>query len=253
MTEINYIHTEDIHNHKSAEEILPYIFNLIKPVSVIDVGCGTGSWLSVAKKLGAKTVLGVDGIYIGTQMLCIEKEEFKLQDLTLPLHTDTKYDLAICLEVAEHLPETAADNLIEILTQHSDIILFSAAIPRQEGQFHINEQWPDYWQNKFEKKGYSAFDILRDNFWNNENVEWWYKQNMFIYSKPENGHILGPQVADKEIIARVHPELFKLQIERQLKQEEYFRQFMKDRIWNPKFIPALRLLIKAIIKRKVDS
>ena len=256
MSKINYIHTEEIHNTKAAEEVLPYIFSVIKPVSVIDFGCGTGSWLAVAKMLGAQVIQGIDGIYPDQQMACIETTEFKQHDLTLPIQLNTKYDLAICLEVLEHLPESAADNLIDILTRHSDIILFSAAIPGQGGQFHINEKWPEYWQRKFANKGYSAFDILRDKFWNNENVEWWYRQNMLIYAKHNTENLLGIKASDNSIMSRIHPELFKFQIERteyyKQSQENYMR-IIQDRIWNPKFLPTLKLLIKSMVKWKIVS
>ncbi|MDB5120191.1 MAG: hypothetical protein JWN56_1409 [Sphingobacteriales bacterium] len=247
MTSINYLHQEHIHNTKSANVVLPYIFNLIKPTNVIDIGCGTGSWLSVAKQLGAANVLGVDGIFTGTNMLCIEESEFKEHDLRSPLNLTTHYDLAICLEVAEHLPEIAADNLIDVLTAHSDIILFSAAIPGQGGQFHVNEQWPEYWQRKFAEKGYITFDILRNRFWNNEDVDWWYKQNMFIYAKPQKSHLLKAEIDSKVQISYVHPLLFQLKVQNEQKQ----MQLIKDRIWNPKFYPSLKLLLKSIIKRKI--
>jgi predicted RNA methylase len=45
----------------SARVVLPIIFDLIKPSSVIDVGCGVGTWLAVASELGATTVAGFEG------------------------------------------------------------------------------------------------------------------------------------------------------------------------------------------------
>ena len=248
-SKISYIHTAEIHNTNSAEEVLPYIFNLIKPASVIDIGCGTGSWLKIAKQLGVKLIQGVDGIYLDRQLLSIENEEFKHHDLTLPLQSNIKYDLAICLEVAEHLPEASADNLVDILTEHSAIVLFSAAVPGQGGQFHINEQWPDYWQNKFASRGYFAFDTLRDIFWNNEKVEWWYRQNMFIFSNLDLEQMLASKKESKPIRAHIHPDLFKKKVKDDLEN----RQFIKNRISNPQFTPTLRLLIKSIVKRKNNS
>src|SRR5690606_34222821 len=104
-------------------------------------------------------------------------------DLTKKLELNKKYDMAISLEVAEHLPESAADTFVESLTSHASIILFSAAIPQQGGQYHVNEQWPNYWNEKFKKRGFQAFDILRSEFWNNEHVPWWYRQNMVFFVK----------------------------------------------------------------------
>lgn len=242
MSKINYTHTEEIHNTSAAKEVLPYIFSLIHPKSVIDVGCGTGSWLKIAKEMGIDKVTGIDGIYVDQDLLSISPQEFTLHDLTLPLDQATKYDLAICLEVAEHLPEESAGNLIKILTSHSDIILFSAAIPGQGGQFHINEQWPDYWQVKFADKGYIAFDLLRDKFWDNEKVEWWYKQNMLVYARPEKAQVLGSKPGDK-IKFIVHPEL----LVNKENQTSYYLNVIKENIWHPKFLPTLKLLAKSVL------
>ena len=137
MEPINYFHTEQYHNTASAEEVLPFVINLVGPSSIIDVGCGTGTWLKVAKKLGVKVIMGIDGIHVDSKMLCIEEQEFLQHNLNLPLDVGRKFDLGISLEVAEHLPAAAAGNFIEVLTRHSDIILFSAAVPGQIGRAHV--------------------------------------------------------------------------------------------------------------------
>lgn len=77
----------------------------------------------------------------------------------------------------------------------------------QGGQYHVNEQWPNYWNEKFIDNGYEAYDILRNHFWNNENVFWWYKQNMVIYAK--RGTLANPQFQSDEIVkSLVHPDLY---------------------------------------------
>jgi SAM-dependent methyltransferase len=248
--EINYIHSEAIHNTGAANEVLPYVFDLLHPGGVVDVGCGTGSWLKVAKQLGAKEILGIDGIHVEKSMLCINEDEFLQHDLTLPLPAGTKYDLAICLEVAEHLPEVAADNIITILCAHSDIVLFAAALPGQGGQFHINEQWPAYWQEKFKRNGFSAYDILRAPFWDNSKVDWWYKQNMFLYIKEGAGPVLNIRdSADLPVF--IHPELFDDKLQKLQAAENmiaYLENIILQRLTMPRFIPSLKLLIKSMLK-----
>jgi SAM-dependent methyltransferase len=239
MKPINYFHTEHYHNTASAEEVLPFVIDLVSPLSIIDIGCGTGSWLKVAKKLGITDIKGIDGIHVDNKILCIEEKEFLQQNLTLPLDLGRKYDLAISLEVAEHLPQEAADNFVELLARHSDIILFSAAVPGQGGQFHLNEQWPIYWQAKFKLLGYYPYDLLRDHFWENEKVNWWYKQNMFLYAKPGIEALAGYNSANK-IRILIHPEL--------LNEINFERNECVEKLSKPKFYPTLKLLIKSLIR-----
>lgn len=113
----------------SAEEIIPIILNLVEPKSVIDVGCGTGTWLSVIKDHGINDILGIDGSYLDIHHLEIPKDNFLSLDLNDPIKIDRKFDLVISVEVAEHLPIENANIFIDSLIQLGQIILFSAAIP----------------------------------------------------------------------------------------------------------------------------
>ena len=69
---------------------------------------------------------------------------FVASDLSEPITIDRGYDLALCIEVAEHLPLSSEPTLIEELTSAAQAVMFSAAIPGQEGVNHVNEQWLDY-------------------------------------------------------------------------------------------------------------
>lgn len=236
MKDIKYIHTERMHNPQAALEILPFIFKYRKPNSVIDIGCGNGSWLKACLDLGINDVKGVDGIQVENDQLNISKNDFLQHDLTKPLQLNKKFDLAISLEVAEHLPESAADNIVDILTTHSDCVLFSAAIPGQGGQYHVNEQWPEYWNHKFKAKGYLAYDIVRNEFWNNPNVFWWYKQNIIVYAK---GEIFKDTTLRSVDIVNsiVHPELFR----KKITNPKYLRS--KKELFNLAF-QCLKLILK---------
>lgn len=216
-----FIHEENIYNRKAAQEVVPFLIKTFNPSSVLDVGCGKGTWLNVFSRFSTVCkIKGIDGLYVDMQNLDIPSDAFIPQDLNQSFDLGTKYDLLICLEVAEHLECNAANVFIESLTRHSDIIVFSAAVPGQGGQKHINEQWPEYWQQKFSQNDFDAFDILRNVFWNNSNVNWWYKQNMFVYIK--KGKLLDSfDKVNGSIPSYIHPDLFKA-------QEEYMSALIKD-------------------------
>jgi SAM-dependent methyltransferase len=166
---------------RAARQIVPAVVSLVKPQSVVDVGCGVGTWLSVFHERGVADVLGIDGSYVQLQQLLIPEECFLARDLTKPIGLKQRFDLAISVEVGEHLPEDYAGSFIDQLVGLSDIVLFSAAIPGQGGVHHINEQWQDYWRRLFEARGYATVDCIRHQFWQNPEVVLYYSQNMFIY------------------------------------------------------------------------
>jgi SAM-dependent methyltransferase len=238
---IKYYHTTDLHNTGAASKVLPYLFDIVKPASIIDIGCGTGSWLNVAKSLGVKEIIGVDGIRLDNTMLRIENSEFVQQDLSQLFNLDRKFDLALCLEVAEHLPKNCDESLVDSITSHSDIVLFSAAIPGQGGQHHVNEQYPQYWKEKFDRRGYQAYDILREVFWNDLEVNWWYSQNMVVYAKVSKSYLF--QVDNVKFVRTlVHPELFKSKVY----LADTLTNVVQEYVNKPRLVPSLRLVFKSL-------
>jgi 2-polyprenyl-3-methyl-5-hydroxy-6-metoxy-1,4-benzoquinol methylase len=203
----------------SAQEIVPYLIDLILPKSVIDVGCGVGTWLSVFNAHGIKDILGIDGEYVDAQMLEIPGEAFMPTDIKKPIRLERRYDLVISLEVAEHLPIESAIVYVESLTNLGPVILFSAAIPFQGGANHINEQWPEYWAEHFKGKGFTVVDCIRRRFWRNQNVKWWYAQNTLLFVE-DNFLKASPNLKqEREITFRsqlsiVHPQRYIQAIER---------------------------------------
>lgn len=173
-------------SRQSANEIIPLVLALIQPKSVIDVGCGVGAWLSVFKAYGVEEILGIDGDYVERNNLEIPEEQFLAHDLSQPIHMNRQFDLVVSLEVAEHLTRECAEIFINSLTSLGSVMLFSAAIPFQGGTHHVNEQWPDYWVNLFQKKQYTVIDPLRKRIWENDDVEWWYAQNILMFVKQDH-------------------------------------------------------------------
>ena len=165
----------------SAKIILGLLYDFYQPRSVIDIGCGRGAWLSVAESLGTKTLIGLDGYWNTREKLLSRNIDFTPVDLEEPIDIREKYDLCISLEVAEHIAGERAKVFIETLCKASNVILFSAAIINQSGENHINEQWQSYWIELFQANDYECFDIFRGVIWKNERVDWWYRQNIFLF------------------------------------------------------------------------
>jgi SAM-dependent methyltransferase len=195
---------------ESAREILPLVLDVIKPASVIDIGCGTGNWLAIAYELGVRDILGIDGPWAKAQ-LAIPSEKFSEHDLSTPLKLDRRFDLALSLEVAEHLPASAARIFVQSLCDAADVVLFSAAIPGQGGRRHVNEQWPAYWAELFADLRFDCYDFLRPRIWNNPRVTWHYAQNSMIFARSGSRHPLGEPATPLPL---VHPILWSSQVAR---------------------------------------
>ena len=169
----------------SARHVLPLVFELFHPHSIVDVGCWTGSWLMVARQLGIPEVLGIDMPSTDSAKLKIPADCFLARDLSLPLRLDRSFDLAISLEVAEHLPEGSCDAFVGSLVSLAPAVLFSAAIPGQGGTGHVNEQWPEYWIARFKAHGWKMLDCVRAQVWQDERVAHYYAQNILLFVSPE--------------------------------------------------------------------
>ena len=212
----------------SAREIVPFIMKSIAIDRVVDVGCGLGAWLSVFQEYGVGQVLGIDGDYVDLDRLKISPADFQPHDLTQPLNLDRSFDLAMSVEVAEHLDGEYAENFVDTLVALAPVVLFSAAIPDQPGEHHVNCQWPAYWAELFYQRGYVVFDHLRLKFWQNDKVSWWYAQNILLFVKQSllpNYPQLTANFAYSTLppAALVHPSLYLMQ----QKHHEYVLQGLK--------------------------
>lgn len=191
----------------SANIVVPLVLQMLRPSSVLDVGCGVGTWLSVFKEEGID-VFGVDGDYVNRENLLIDPLYFSAADLTRTLDLDRHFDLVISLEVAEHIAASAADIFVRSLVRHADLVLFSAAVPGQGGDLHVNEQWPSYWVKKFRQQGFEVCDPFREAIWDDQRVAFWYRQNLFLAGKPHR--LAELNLAPDRIRSLVHPQLYEI-------------------------------------------
>lgn len=172
-------------SYVSAKCFAEFLLGFLKVDSLIDVGCGVGTWTGAFRDCGVPSVLGIDGVYVDRNQLKIDSKNFVEHDLQQSLPIVEPVDLAVCVEVAEHLTPDRATSFIADLCRISPCVLFSAAAPYQGGLYHLNEQWPEYWTRIFYEQGYKCLDLFRTKFWFNQNVAYYYKQNAFLYCKDE--------------------------------------------------------------------
>jgi len=193
----------------AAERVCSILKEKIPAItSVVDVGCGVGTWLSVFQKIGVQDIQGIDGKWVDKKMLVIPEENFLEIDLMNPCKMAKRFNLAICLEVAEHLPVSFADTFIHWLTELSDFVLFSAAIPSQGGEKHLNEAWQSYWVELFARNGYCVYDFIRPAIWNDAKIPFWYCQNILFFARTNSCKGLKFETYEKTFIDIVHPKLF---------------------------------------------
>lgn len=198
----------------SARAAIPHVLEFVPAASVVDVGCGVGTWLAEFRAAGIDEFLGIDGDYVRREKLLIPAEGFLSHDLSQPLRIGRRFDLAISLEVAEHLPAESADQFVASLTDLAPVVLFSAAIPHQGGDGHVNEQWPRYWWEKFAAHDYVIVDCLRRRLWDIPTISAWYAQNMLFFVERDRLRdyprlaAAREQAGDEPPLALVHPRVF---------------------------------------------
>lgn len=175
----------------SAEQLVPLLTDRYRPSTVVDVGCGEGWFCRQFEQGGASRVVGVDGPWTNAAVTV---------DFDRPPYPDLgRFELAVCLEVAEHVTEDHADEFVVWLVSLAPIVVFSAAVPGQGGEGHVNEQPPGYWAALFASHGYGGSGALRWEVWDDRRICWWYRQNLVVFGDhglPADGcpYVIHPEM-----------------------------------------------------------
>lgn len=200
-----YVHDKSVHNLKDPKIIVEEILKHFSPKSVIDLWCGLGTFVKVFQDYWIDAYW-VNWEWVEKDKLFIDEKSLIIKNLEEFYDFWKKYDLAISLEVAEHIDEKYSDNFVKTLISCSDYIVFSAATSCQWWQNHVNEQRPEYREKKFNKYWYKFYDVFRHVFWDNKNIFWRYKQNMFLIVKEWKE--IPNTLVEKWPKYVIHPELF---------------------------------------------
>lgn len=175
---------------RSSGTIAHSIVTEFQAKRVIDVGCGTGALLEALRSRGCE-VCGLEYSavaleYCRSRQLDVEKFDLEHDSVD----GRGPFDVAVSMEVAEHLPQSVADRYVSLLTRLSRVIVFTAATPGQGGADHVNEQPPEYWIGKFRQQGFEYAEALTHRWragWKAAgDVEAWYHQNLLVFVGSEN-------------------------------------------------------------------
>ncbi|MDP2781952.1 methyltransferase domain-containing protein [Devosia sp.] len=204
---IGFYENRRAHTAHAARHILGKLPAGLPRASVSDIGCGTGTWLAAALELGADTAFGIEGDWVTPTMLDDPRIAFTPRDLEQRF-TAPRTDLALSLEVAEHLSPARAASFVADLVALAPAVLFSAAIPGQGGVGHRNEQWQSWWAGHFAHHRYTAHDVIRPAIWTDEAIPAWYRQNVVLYLNEATRTSLGLLPADPGLLDTVHPSFW---------------------------------------------
>jgi len=198
----------------SARVLVGLMTTWFQPDSVLDIGCGRGAWLKAWHEQGVRKLVGVDGPWNDGADMVEPAIEFRATNLEQPLTGTVSFDLAMSIEVVEHLSPEAGVSVVDSLTGTASVVMFSAAFSGQGGVHHVHERYHSHWGMLFRERGFSCFDAFRPRVWTDQRVAPWHRANVFLFVR--DGHALANQLSARGItplsdlgfMDAVHPWLY---------------------------------------------
>jgi hypothetical protein len=236
---------------ESSEIVGRVLQEVINPLSVIDIGSGEGIWLSTMSRFfpDAKALTAIDLQSHESQYfleLASSNPNFRFIERNFELNCtlpDERFDLAICLEVLEHLKKETAERLVSEITKGTSLIVFSAAMKGQGGTGHINEHSIEYWVKLLEFHDYVPLDVFRKELAKNASVPDYYKQNMLLFWHPKNSQLNKTEFNLEQLLIKNHPPISDTR--GALKKMRYFLASFIP----PRFVTILVLILDKTIRK----
>lgn len=147
---------------KMAIWFVPLLREIFQFKSLLDVGCGTGHYLRFCVDHGLSDVLGIEGSPHAFERLLVDKSQVVRHDLREPFRAGRKWDVALSIEVAEHIDKASAGTYVRTLATSSDTVVLTAARPGQGGRAHVNLQPPEWWQERFRQEHFEYDERLTE-------------------------------------------------------------------------------------------
>ena len=178
-----------IRNEVPYRRMMQAVVKELPPIaSAVDLGCGVGLCMRPLKDMGIK-VKGIDCSAAVLKKIVKDMSDLiEYGDLGAPLSFGKKYDLAVCVEVAEHLRQESATILIDNIDKTgAKFLLFSAAAPGQGGTGHVNEREREYWEQLLNEKSFRCDDKITKKVVNAiseyKDLVPWLIDNVVVYTR----------------------------------------------------------------------